>query len=143
VRLKRFLEMRGADGGPWRRLCALPAIWTGLLYDDASLDAAWTLVKDWTAEERQALRDAVPVQALKAPFRAGSLQDIARDVVAISKAGLKARNERSPFCGDESSFLEVVEQVAESGITPAEALLAKYHGDWQGDIDKIFTSEAY
>jgi glutamate--cysteine ligase len=143
VRLKRFLEMRGADGGPWRRLCALPAIWTGLLYDDASLDAAWQLVKDWTEEERQAQRNAVPKQALKAPFRAGTLQDVAREVVAIAGAGLKARNERSPFCGDESSFLEVVEQVAESGITPAEALLAKYERDWQGDIDKIFTSEAY
>jgi glutamate--cysteine ligase len=143
VRLKRFLEMRGADGGPWRRLCALPAIWTGLLYDARSLDAAWQLVKDWTEEERQALRDAVPKQALRAPFRGGILQSVAREVVQIAKAGLKARNERSPFCGDESSFLEVVESVAESGITPAEALLTKYERDWQGDIDKIFTSEAY
>jgi glutamate--cysteine ligase len=143
VRLKRYLEMRGADGGPWRRLCALPAIWTGLLYDAQSLDAAWQLVKDWTGEERQALRDAVPRQALKAPFRGGTLQTVAREVVAIAKAGLKARNELSPFCGDESSFLEVVESVAESGITPAEALLVKYERDWQGDIDKIFTSEAY
>jgi glutamate--cysteine ligase len=143
VRLKRYLEMRGADGGPWRRLCALPAIWTGLLYDDQSLDAAWQLVKDWTQEERQALREAVPTQALKAPFRGGTLQPIAREVVRIAKAGLKARNERSPFCGDESSFLEVVESVAESGITPAETLLMKYERDWQGDIDKIFASEAY
>jgi glutamate--cysteine ligase len=143
VRLKRFLEMRGADGGPWRRLCGLPAIWTGLLYDTASLDAAWDLVKDWTEEERQALRDAVPRQALKAPFRGGTLQGVAREVVAIAKAGLKARGELSLFCGDESSFLEIVEQVAESGITPAETLLTKYERDWQGDIDKIFTSEAY
>ena len=143
VRLKRYLEMRGADGGPWRRLCALPAIWTGLLYDEASLEAAWQLVKDWTNEERQALRDAVPVRALKAPFRGGILQPIAREVVRIAVAGLKARAERSPFCGDESTFLEVVEQVAESGITPAEALLMKYERDWQGDIDRVFTGEAY
>jgi glutamate--cysteine ligase len=143
VRLKRFLEMRGADGGPWRRLCALPAIWTGLLYDDASLDAAWDLVKDWTEEERQALRDAVPKLALKTPFRSGVLGDVARQVVAIAKSGLAARQEVSPFCGDESSFLEIVEAVAESGVTPAETLLAKYERDWQGDIDKVFGSEAY
>jgi glutamate--cysteine ligase len=143
VRLKRFLEMRGADGGPWRRLCALPAIWTGLLYDAASLDAAWELVKDWTEEERQALRNGVPRLALKTPFRGGTLGDVARQVVQIAKAGLKARLELSPFCGDESAFLEVVEQVAESGVTPAEALLVKYERDWKGDIDKVFASEAY
>jgi len=143
VRLKRFLEMRGADGGPWRRLCALPAIWTGLLYDDASLEAAWSLVKNWGEQERQALRDAVPRLGLKAPFRQGTVLDIARDVVSIAKSGLKARAEVSPFCGDESSFLEIVESIAESGKTPAESLLTKYERDWHGDIDRIFTSEAY
>ena len=143
VRLKRYLEMRGADGGPWRRLCALPAIWTGLLYDAAALDAAWDLVKDWTAEERQAMRDSVPRHALKTPFRTGTVQDIARQAVAIAKAGLKARGQMSPACGDESSFLEIVEMVAENGVTPAEALLIKYRRDWNGDIDRVFASEAY
>jgi glutamate--cysteine ligase len=143
VRLKRYLEMRGADGGPWRRLCALPAVWTGLLYDDGALDAAWELVKDWTEEERQAMRDAVPRQALKAPFRGGTVQDVARQVVAIAKAGLKARGEISPLCGDESTFLEIVEMVANNGVTPAEELLRKYERDWHGDIDRIFASEAY
>jgi glutamate--cysteine ligase len=143
VRLKRYLEMRGADGGPWRRLCALPAIWTGLLYDDAALDAAWDLVKDWTEQERQAMRDAVPRQALKAPFRDGTVQDVARQAVAIAKAGLKARGEISPLCGDESTFLEIVEMVANNGVTPAEELLRKYERDWHGDIDRIFASEAY
>jgi glutamate--cysteine ligase len=143
VRLKRYLEMRGADGGPWRRLCALPAIWTGLLYDDASLDAAWALVKDWTEEERQAMRDAVPRLALKTPFRRGAVMDIARDVVRIAKDGLQARAETRPYRGDESIFLDVLEATAQNGVTPAEALLAKYERDWGGDIDKVFISEAY
>jgi glutamate--cysteine ligase len=143
VRLKRYLEMRGADGGPWRRLCALPAIWTGLLYDTGALDAAWDLVKDWTEAERQAMRDSVPRLALETPFRGVTVQDIARQVVAIAKAGLAARSEVSPLCGDETTFLEIVEQIADSGVTPAEALLKKYAGDWHEDIDKVFASEAY
>jgi glutamate--cysteine ligase len=143
VRLKRYLEMRGADGGPWRRLCALPALWVGLLYDAGALDSAWELVKDWTAEERQAMRDTVPRLALKTPFRGGTVQDVARQAVAIAKAGLKARSEMSPLCGDESNFLEIVEMVAESGVTPADALLTKYHRDWHGDIDQVFRTEAY
>jgi glutamate--cysteine ligase len=143
VRLKRYLEMRGADGGPWRELCALPAIWTGLLYDQVSLDAAWALVKDWTAEERQAMRDAVPRLALKTPFRGGTVLDIAREAVAIAKSGLIARGAMNPGCRDETSFLEIVETIAASGITPAERLLETYHRDWHGDIDRIFVSEAY
>ena len=93
VRLKKYLEMRGADSGPWRRLCALPAFWVGLLYDQAALDAAWDLVKDWTAEERQALRDAVPKQALNAMIRGRTVRDIARDVLTLSRAGLEARGQ--------------------------------------------------
>ena len=143
MRLKRYLEMRGADGGPWRGLCALPAIWTGVLYDEPSLEAAWSLVKDWTEEERQDMRDAVPRLALKTPFRNGTVLDIAREMVGIAKEGLKARHQLNPLCGDETSFVEIVESVAESGITPAEALLTKYERDWKGDIDRIFTSEAY
>ncbi len=91
VRLKRFLEMRGADGGPWSRLCALPALWTGLLYDQASLDAAWELVRDWTAEEREALRDGVPRLALKTPFQARHAASDRPRYGAIAKQGLKAR----------------------------------------------------
>ena len=143
VRLKQFLEMRGADGGPWRRLCALPAIWTGLLYDSASLDAAWALVKDWTAEERQALRDTVPRLALKTPFRSGTIQDIAREAVRIAQDGLRARAQASQSQKDESGFLDIVATIAESGVTPAEALLEKYEHEWGGDIDRIFASEAY
>jgi glutamate--cysteine ligase len=143
VRLKRFLEMRGADGGPWSRLCALPALWTGLLYDPASLDAAWDLARDWTAEEREALRDGVPRLALKTPFRGGTLQPIARTMVEIAKQGLKARAQPSLDHPDESSYLEEIETIAETGVTPAEALLKRYEREWHCNIDRIFEAEAY
>ncbi len=143
VRLKRFLEMRGADGGPWRRLCALPAIWVGLLYDDTALNAAWDLVKDWTEEERQRLRDAVPVTALDTAFRSGTVLDVAREIVAISKAGLKARARHDGFGDDEAHFLNAVEEIVETGRTPAQELLDLYHGAWNGDIDRVFAECAY
>ncbi|MGB0085211.1 MAG: glutamate--cysteine ligase [Rhodomicrobiaceae bacterium] len=143
VRLKTFLEMRGADGGPWRRLCALPALWTGLLYDQASLEAAWMLVKDWTAEERQAMRDAVPRFGLNVPFRGGTLLPLARDVLQIAKQGLQTRVRPNSAGDDESIFLESLEEIAASKLTPAELLLRKYEQEWGGDIDRIFTAEAY
>ena len=143
VRLKKFLEMRGADGGPWRRLCALPALWTGLLYDDASLDAAWDLVKNWTAEERQALRDAVPRLGLNAPFHGGSLLTVAREALRIAGQGLKRRAVLNSSGEDETIFLESLEEVLASRKTPAELLLSKYENEWRGNIDKVFTAEAY
>jgi glutamate--cysteine ligase len=143
VRLKKFLEMRGADGGPWRRLCALPALWTGLLYDDPSLEAACAMVKDWTEEERQNLRDTVPRLGLDAPFRSGTLLPIARDVVQIAKQGLQNRARIGSGGDDETIFLESLEEIVGSQKTPAELLLRKYEQEWRGDIDKIFTAEAY
>jgi glutamate--cysteine ligase len=143
VRLKKFLEMRGADGGPWRRLCALPALWTGLLYDGASLDAAWDLVKDWSAEERQTLRNAVPRHGLNTPFRGGVLLPVAREVVRIAKQGLASRHRLNSSGDDESHFLESLEEIVGSKLTPAEQLLRKYEQEWRGDIDKIFAAEAY
>jgi glutamate--cysteine ligase len=143
VRLKRFLEMRGADGGPWRRLCALPALWTGLLYDGATLDAAWELVKDWTMEERQALRDAVPRDGLRAPFRGGQLLPVARDVLKLAEQGLKNRNRLNSSDEDERIFLESLEEIVGSRQTPADLLLRKYNQEWCGDIDKVFSAEAY
>ena len=115
VRLKKFLEMRGADGGPWNRLCALPAFWVGLLYDDAALDAAWDLVRDFSMAERHALRDGVPKQALKLPFRGGTVRDIAIEALRIAHAGLQ-RRARADACGiDESGFLDPLLEIAESG----------------------------
>jgi len=143
VRLKKYLEMRGADGGPWNRICALPALWTGLLYDDAALDAAWDLVKDFTLEERHALRDGVPRQALKLPFRAGSVRDLALETVRIAEAGLRRRNRRNDYGGDESVFVEPLIETAIANETPAERKLALYHGAWQGQVEPLFHEFMY
>ena len=143
VRLKRYLEMRGTDSGPWRRLCALPAFWVGLLYDQASLDGAWNLVKHWTAEERQALRDAVPTQGLKAMIRGRTVQDVARDVLQLSRAGLEARNQQNRKGKTESSFLDVLDETVSTGKTAADQLLELYHGAWKGDISRVFRDFAY
>jgi len=143
VRLKHYLEMRGADGGPWRRLCALPALWVGLLYDDAALDAAWALCRDWSMDEREALRDAVPKTALKTPFRGGTVQDLAKDVLAIARDGLKARAREDHFGDDEVHFLSALEEIAESGVTPAEELLDAYETRWNRSIEPLFDEYAY
>jgi glutamate--cysteine ligase len=143
VRMKRFLEMRGAEGGRWRRICALPAFWTGLFYDQTALDAAWDVVKGWTAEERQSLRNAVPRTALKTRFRRYSMQDIAREVTAISAAGLKARGQMNAKGDDERIYLEPVQSIVESGRTIAEDLLEAYEKKWDKNIDRIFTEFAF
>jgi glutamate--cysteine ligase len=143
VRMKRFLEMRGADGGRWRRICALPAFWVGLLYDQTSLDAAWDVVKGWSAEERDALRAGVPRTALMTPFRRMKLLDIAREVTAISREGLKARAGRDKSGEDERRYLEPVETIVASGRTIAEDLLEAYEKKWNRNIDRIFTEFAF
>lgn len=143
VRLKRFLEMRGADGGPWQRICALPALWVGLLYDSDTLAAAWDLVKDWTAEEREAMRRDVPRLALKTPFRGKPLQEVAKRVVELSAQGLRRRARLDSVGGDESHFLEVLRRIADSGVTPAEEKLELYRGRWNGSVDPIFAEYAY
>ncbi|MXO67955.1 glutamate--cysteine ligase [Altererythrobacter marinus] len=139
VRLKSFLEMRGADGGPWSRICALPAFWVGLLYDQAALDAAWDLVKDWTMEEREALRNAVPKLALDAPVPGGgTLRELARDVLAISRAGLAARARLNTGGDNETGFLETLDESVASGKVPAQRLLDLYHGEWGGDVTRVY-----
>jgi glutamate--cysteine ligase len=143
VRLKRFLEMRGADGGPWNRLCALPAFWVGLLYDDASLDAAWDLVKDFTLEERHALRDGVPKQALKLPFRGASVRELAQRALEISAAGLQRRARLNANDADERIFLTPLMEFADANETPAERKLSLFHGEWAGSIDPVFQEFAY
>jgi glutamate--cysteine ligase len=143
VRLKRYLEMRGADSGTLPNLLALPAFWAGLLYDDASLDAAWDLVKGWSAEDRQKLRDAVPKLALGATVRGRSVLEIAAEVLALARAGLKRRNRRDPSGKDETRYLEVLEARLARKTTPAQELLDKYHGSWHGSVDPIYDDEAY
>ena len=139
VRLKSFLEMRGADGGPWNRICALPAFWVGLLYDQGALDAAWDLVKHWTMEEREALRGAVPRLALDAPIPGGrKLGDIAPEVLAIARSGLSARARFNSGGDHETGFLEALDEIAASGKVPAQRLLDSYHGEWEGDISRVY-----
>jgi len=143
VRLKRYLEMRGADGGPWRRICALPAFWVGLLYDAAALDAAEALTRDWTLAEVAALRDAVPRLALNAEFRGKKLRDIAREALAISRAGLAGRGRRNRAGYDETGFLAALEEVVARGTTSAEEMLNAYHTRWAGSIEPAFLEYAY
>jgi glutamate--cysteine ligase len=143
VRLKKFLEMRGADGGPWRRLCALPALWTGLLYDSSALDAAWDLVKDWSAEEHVYLRSEVPKQALKTPFRNRTVGDIAAETLEIASSGLRRRNCLDSAGSDETGFLGALYEIVESGRCPAEEKLEKFSGVWNGEIDNLFKEFAY
>ena len=143
VRLKTFLEMRGADGGQWNRLCALSAFWVGLLYDTEALDAAWDLVKDWTTEERQKLRDEVPKTALKTKFRDTTVREIACEVLCMSHRGLKNRGRLDSVGMDESHFLKPIFQTAESGLTTAEELLAAYERLWDHKVDPVFTEYAY
>ncbi|MBL8575333.1 MAG: glutamate--cysteine ligase [Hyphomicrobiaceae bacterium] len=143
VRLKRYLEMRGADAGPTRRLLALSALWVGLLYDDGVLDQALALTADWSAEERQAMRDGVTRTALKTPFRTGTVRDVARQVVALAREGLKRRGNLTSMGTDEAIYLAPLEEIVETGETLAERMLARFYGEWGGQIDPVFEAYAY
>lgn len=143
VRLKRFLEMRGADGGPWRRICALPAFWVGLLYDEEALAAAETLTSSWTYEEVVAMRDAVPAKGISTPFRNTTLREIGREVLALSRLGLKNRARLNRDGYDETSFLQTLDEVVGRGTTSAEEMLSAYHTRWGGSIEPVFLEYAY
>ncbi|UYY57679.1 glutamate--cysteine ligase [Sphingomonas sp. S2-65] len=139
VRLKTFLEMRGADGGRWGRICALPALWVGLLYDQGALDAAWDLVKNWSMEGREALRSAVPKLGLDAPLPGGgTLKDVAGQVLDIATAGLKARARMNASGDNESGFLDPLREIVRTGKVPAQVLLDRFNGDWNGDISRVY-----
>ncbi len=145
ARVKKFIEMRGADGGPWRRLCALPAYWVGLTYDQGALDAAWDLAKGFTAEQREALRVAASVDGLQAKVDGISMHDLARETLEIAEAGLRAR--ARPGAGgllpDETHFLNALKESVETGQVPADELLERYHGDWNGDLSRIYAEYSY
>ena len=144
VRLKSFLEMRGADGGPWSRICALPALWVGLLYEQGALDAAWDLVKGWSIEDRQTLRDAVPKLGLDAPIPAGrTLRDIAPVVLEIAQGGLARRARLDASGNNETGYLNALHEVVARGKTPAEILLDRYHGEWGGDLSRVYAEESF
>ncbi|HEY0311526.1 MAG TPA: glutamate--cysteine ligase [Allosphingosinicella sp.] len=144
VRLKSFLEMRGADGGPWSKICALPALWVGLLYDQSALDAAWDEVKHWSLDERQRLRDEVPKLGLAARTPSGeNLRDLGERVLAIADAGLKARNRLNSIGENESGFLDPLREIVARGKTPAEMLLDRYHGEWGGDVSHVYDEMSF
>ncbi len=139
ARLKHFLEMRGADCGTWRRICGLPALWVGILYDSTALDAAWDLVKDWTREEREAMRAAVPVLAFNTPFRGRTLRDLAREMLEISQTGLRSRAKEDAIGTTEEGFLQPLNDLVERGYTHAEELLRRWRTEWGGDLSRLFT----
>ncbi len=145
ARVKKYIEMRGADGGPWRRLCALPALWVGLLYDQGALDAAWDLVKGWDADTREGLRVAAARDALQGAANGVKLHDLAREVVSIAQGGLRARARKGAdgLIPDETHFLNALEESVATGRVPADELLAKYHGEWGGGLSRIYAQYSY
>jgi len=143
VRLKRYLEMRGADGGPWSRLPALPAFWVGLLYDDTSLDAAWDVAKRWNAHERQALRDDVPRLGFKARIGNRYLFEVAKECLALAHAGLRRRGRIDHAGRDETRHLEPLDRIIDCGRTPAEEMLEKFNGPWRGSVEPAYVEYAF
>ncbi len=143
VRLKSYLEMRGADGGPWSRICALQAFWVGLLYDAPSQAAAWDLVRHWDIADHERLRRDVTRQGLKAEVAGRTVRDIAVDLVTIARQGLKNRARFSGGMVDERGYLSELEDIADSGLTPAERLLDLYYGEWHGDVTRLYRDFAY
>ena len=143
VRLKRYLEMRGADGGPWRRLPSLTAYWVGLLYDDDALNACWDMVKGWTAQERQKLRDDVPRLGFKAEIGNRNVFTLAQETLRLCSRGLARRKRLDRNGRDETRYLRPLEESIARGITPAEELLEKFHGEWNDSVEPIFEEYAY
>ncbi|MGC8201540.1 glutamate--cysteine ligase [Aliiroseovarius sp. PTFE2010] len=145
ARIKKYMEMRGADGGPWRRLCALPAFWVGLLYDGAALDAAHDLAMSLDTETREGLRVAAADHALQGEAGGVKLHDLARQCVDIAEAGLKARARAGAggLVPDETHFLSALKDSIETGESPADELLARYNGDWRGNLNNIYTDYSY
>jgi glutamate--cysteine ligase len=143
VRIKRYIEMRGADSGPWRRLPALPAYWAGILYDDDALDAAWDLVRSWSAEERQSLRDQVPKLGFAAVIAGGNVLELAKRTIALAEQGLARRRRLDSAGHDERRYLEPIQEYVSRGMTPAEESLKKFYKDWNHSVELAFTEYAY
>ncbi|SFJ82829.1 glutamate--cysteine ligase [Celeribacter neptunius] len=145
ARIKKYMEMRGADGGVWRRLCALPAFWVGLMYDQNALDAATDLFKGWTPEFREELRVAASVDALQAEVGGVKMIDLARQCVEIAEAGLKARGREGAggLIPDETHFLSALKDSIETGHAPADELIERFESDWQGDVTRVFGEYSY
>ena len=143
VRLKGYLEMRGADGGSWGNICALPALWVGLLYDDGALDAAESLIKGITASDVEAARMAVAKDGLQAEMAGRSVHKIAHEVLEIADAGLKSRKLLDSKGEDERKYLAPLQEIVKSGKTYADEMLDKYYSVWDEDITHIFKEYHY
>ncbi|GAB5388251.1 MAG: glutamate--cysteine ligase [Alphaproteobacteria bacterium] len=143
VRLKRFLEMRAADGGPWKRICALPAFWVGLLYDQTSLEAAWDLCRNWTPEERAFFTEEAPRVGLQAQIGGTTLQEVAEEALLIAENGLKARGLRDNWGDDETQYLRDLKHIAETGHSTADEMLHRYKTEWNGSVDPVFSEMAF
>ncbi len=145
ARIKKYMEMRGADGGPWRKICALPAFWVGLVYDSTALDAAWDLAKDWTAEERDQLRIDVAKHGLQAEIGKRTVLDVARDALAVAQAGLAARAKSGAggLIPDETHFLNALQETVDRGYSPAQKMIRLFNCEWQGDTQRIYQEYSY
>lgn len=145
ARIKKYMEMRGADAGPWRRLCALPAFWVGLMYDQGALDAAWDICKDWTQEERAALHHDAAKFGLRAEIRGETMQSLASRCIDIANQGLRARAKTGAggLIPDETHFLDALRDIVARGMTPSDELLAQYRGPWNGDVTKVYKDYSY
>ena len=145
ARIKKFMEMRGADGGPWRRICALPAFWVGLMYDASALDAAWDICKSWDLETREQMRIDASVAGLQAETNGIKMIDLASQVLKLSQAGLAARARAGAggLVPDETHFLNALQESIDTGMTPADELLDKYNGEWAGDLKRIYPEFSY
>lgn len=143
ARVKKYIEMRGADAGPLSHLVALPAFWVGLMYDGAALDAAWDLARGWSAETREGLRVAASVDGLQGEAGGVRLLDVAREAVAIAEGGLRARALAGEGFADEAGHLEVLAESVTSGRTVADLLLERFHGPWEGDLRRIYPEMSY
>ena len=145
ARIKKYMEMRGADGGPWRRLCALPALWVGLMYDQSSLDAAWDLAKGWDYETREAMRVAASVDGLAADVAGVNMRQLSAKVLDIAEAGLKtrAREGAGGLLPDETHFLNALKETLDTGETPADELIRRFNSDWNGDVTRVFADYSY
>jgi glutamate--cysteine ligase len=143
VRLKQFLEMRGADSGPWARICALPAFWVGLLYDDQALGEAWDLAKGWTPQMRTQLRDDAARLGFKATIAGRTVRDVALDVLEISREGLRRRARAGKVDKDETSYLDPLAEIVKSGVTMGELTVQLFEGEFGGDAKRLFEECKY
>ena len=143
VRLKTYIEMRGADGGSKASLCSLPAFWVGLLYDAKAQAAAYDIINEWSFEDIARARTEVPRLGLKTQIKGQTFQELGRRVLEISDRGLKARARLSSTGESEQVFLHSLWKIIETGKTPADILIEKYQGRWQSDINQIFDEYRY